>query len=145
MKLEMLPPGQDATSIMPRATIGVIQWFRAMQIRNVTAGSPTHCSRMPVMMDLGWRNTSLKVSSLIPRATPNMMKASRMLTIIMPFSPKLMEMELRLSSCSFIYLRRRSSLPVLFFSARRYSLMALIPGSSFPSKNSSIAPPPVDT
>ena len=102
MKLEMLPPGQDATSIMPRATIGVIQWFRARQIRNVTAGSPTHCRRMPVMMDLGWRNTFLNVSVFIPRATPNIMKASRMLTIIMPFSPKLIEMELRLSSCSFI-------------------------------------------
>ena len=54
------------------------------------------------MMDFGWRNTFLKVSNFIPRATPNMMKASRMLTIIMPFSPKLMEMELRLSNCSFI-------------------------------------------
>ena len=80
----------------------MIQGFRARQIRKVTAGRPTHCRRTPVMMDLGWRNTFLKVSSFIPRATPNMMKASRMLTIIIPFSPKLMEMELRLSNCSFI-------------------------------------------
>ena len=102
MKLEMLPPGQEATSIMPRATIGVIHGFNAMQIRNVTAGRATHCRRIPVMMDLGWRNTFLKVSSLMPRATPNMIKASRMLTISIPFWPKFIDIALRLSNCSFI-------------------------------------------
>ena len=41
----------------------------------------------------------------MPRATPNMTNARMILTIMMPCSPKLMVMELRDSSCSFILLQ----------------------------------------
>ena len=42
MKFEMFPPGQDATRIIPSATIGVISGESASATANVTAGSPTH-------------------------------------------------------------------------------------------------------
>ena len=42
MKFEMLPPGQDATRIIPSAIIGVIQGLNANAMANVTAGKPTH-------------------------------------------------------------------------------------------------------
>ena len=37
-KLEILPPGQDATRIIPRAIIGEIQCLKAMISTNVSAG-----------------------------------------------------------------------------------------------------------
>ena len=42
MKFEMFPPGQDATSIIPSATIGVMNGESASATAKVTAGSPTH-------------------------------------------------------------------------------------------------------
>ena len=39
MKLEMFPPGQDATRIIPRAIIGLIQPSNVIVRRNVNAGS----------------------------------------------------------------------------------------------------------
>ena len=42
MKFEIFPPGQDATRIIPSATIGVISGESASATAKVTAGSPTH-------------------------------------------------------------------------------------------------------
>ena len=42
MKFEMFPPGQDATRIIPSATIGVMNGERASATAKVTAGRPTH-------------------------------------------------------------------------------------------------------
>ena len=61
MKLDMFPPGQQATKIIPNAIIGVIQWFKAIQVRNVTNGRPTHCNNMPRITDLGFLKISLNV------------------------------------------------------------------------------------
>ena len=42
MKFEILPPGQDATSIIPRAIIGESQFLNVMVSRNVNAGKSTN-------------------------------------------------------------------------------------------------------
>ena len=60
MKFEILPPGHDATRIIPNAIIGVITGLRASAIANVTAGNATHCSSKPTMTERGLVNTSLK-------------------------------------------------------------------------------------
>ena len=39
MKLEMFPPGHDATRIIPRAIIGESQFLNVIVRRNVSAGS----------------------------------------------------------------------------------------------------------
>ena len=102
MKFEMLPPGHDATKIIPNAIIGVITGLSIKATRNVTAGRPTHCNNTPVITDLGFANTSLNVRGLIPNDTPNITNARMMFTIIIPPSPKLMEIPFRPSNCSFI-------------------------------------------
>ena len=60
-KFEMLPPGHEATKIIPNAIIGVITGLSISAIRNVTAGNPTHCNAIPTITDLGFANTSLNV------------------------------------------------------------------------------------
>lgn len=102
MKLEIFPPGQDATRIIPNATIGVITGESANATAKVTAGRAIHCSNTPRITDLGFLNTSLNVSSLIPSATPNIIKARIMFTIAIPPSPKFMVKEFKCSNCSFI-------------------------------------------
>ena len=104
-KFEMFPPGQDATSIIPRAIIGVINGLSANATANVIAGSANHCSIAPIIIDFGFFIMSFIVRGLIPRATPNMTKARMMFTIIMPPSPKFIVTELRDSNCSFIVYR----------------------------------------
>ena len=42
IKLEIFPPGHDATRIIPRAIIGVIRGFNAKARRKVTNGRHTH-------------------------------------------------------------------------------------------------------
>ena len=42
MKFEMFPPGQDATSSIPKATIGVMKGESASATAKVTAGRPIH-------------------------------------------------------------------------------------------------------
>ena len=84
MKFEMLPPGHDATKIIPRAIIGVINGLRISAMAKVTAGNATHCKKIPKITDLGLVNTSLKVCGLIPNATPNITKASMIFTITIP-------------------------------------------------------------
>lgn len=102
IKFEMLPPGHDATKIIPNAIIGVITGLNAKAMANVTAGRPTHCKMMPTITDLGFLNTSLNVCGLIPSATPNITKAKMMLTIAIPPWPKLIDTAFRASNCSFI-------------------------------------------
>ena len=102
IKFEMLPPGHDATKIIPNAIIGVMRGLRANTIANVAAGKTTHCDTIPKITDLGFVNTSLNVCSLIPKATPNITNARIKLTIVIPLSPKLILTAFRASSCSFI-------------------------------------------
>jgi len=101
-KLEMLPPGQDATRIMPNATIGVMTGPNANATANVKAGRAIHCKKTPTHTDFGLLNTSFIVLGLMPRATPNITKASMIFTIVIPNSPKFILTELSDSSCSFI-------------------------------------------
>ena len=46
-KLEIFPPGHEATKIIPNAIIGVMKGFRIRAMRKVTAGRPTHCNNTP--------------------------------------------------------------------------------------------------
>ena len=102
IKFEILPPGHDATRIIPRATIGVIKGLKAIATQKVTAGKPIHCNTIPVTTDFGYLNTSLNVSSLMPRATPNITNAKMMFTTIIPPLPKLIDRLFSASNCSFI-------------------------------------------
>ena len=52
-KLDILPPGHDATKIIPKATMGVITELNANATQRVTSGSTTHCIMQPTMIDLG--------------------------------------------------------------------------------------------
>jgi hypothetical protein len=102
IKFDILPPGQQATSIIPRAIIGVIKGLRTKATAKVIAGRPTHCRRIPIITDFGFLKTSLKVSVLMPSATPNITKARIKFTIIIPPVPKLIVRLLKDSNCSLI-------------------------------------------
>ncbi len=52
-KFDMLPPGHDATNIIPSAIIGVINLFNANTTANVTAGRANHWRITPVNIDFG--------------------------------------------------------------------------------------------
>jgi hypothetical protein len=54
IKLDMFPPGQAATSIIPIATVGVMCWFRAITSKNVTVGKPINCDTRPKIVDFGF-------------------------------------------------------------------------------------------
>ncbi len=84
MKLEMFPPGQDATRIMPRPIIGEIHRLMRMASRQVKAGSRTNWHVAPRMTDLGFLNTSTNVPGLMPSETPYMTKASTILMVFIP-------------------------------------------------------------
>lgn len=84
MKLDILPPGHDATRIIPSAIIGVIRGLSANAMAKVTAGNATHCNKIPVITDLGAINILLNVCGLIPNATPNITNASMIFTIVIP-------------------------------------------------------------
>lgn len=51
MKLDMFPPGQDATRIIPKAIIGEIQFLNVIVRRKVNAGSSTSWQMIPNMTD----------------------------------------------------------------------------------------------
>ena len=102
MKFDMLPPGQEATKIMPNATMGVMTLLKANAIKSVTKGSATHCIMQPTMIDLGKRNTSLNVSNLMPSATPNMTRAKIMFTRVISPAPKLGSSGSKISKYFFI-------------------------------------------
>lgn len=84
MKLEMFPPGQDAASIMPSPIIGDIQSFIRRVRKKVIIGSRMNWHNIPKMTDLGFLNTSMKVSGFIPSATPNITNASTTLRMVIP-------------------------------------------------------------
>lgn len=58
MKLEMLPPGQAATSIIPKAILGC--GLKAQTNRKVRNGNSKNCDAMPVRVDLGSPISRLK-------------------------------------------------------------------------------------
>ena len=84
MKLEMLPPGQEATRIMPRPIMGEIHPVSAMASRQVNAGRSTSWHRMPSSTLLGFLNTSTKMAGLMPSETPYMTSARIILMVFMP-------------------------------------------------------------
>lgn len=73
IKLEILPPGQAATSIIPNATLGV--GFIIKTSKKVNNGRKKNCDIIPTNADFGLRITSLKLAGFISRATPNMINA----------------------------------------------------------------------
>ena len=84
MKLEMLPPGQEATRIMPRAIVQLIQRPNSRASRKVSSGNRTSWLTIPRIRDLGLRKTSLNRPGRMPRATPYITKARTMLMVFMP-------------------------------------------------------------
>ena len=84
MKLEMLPPGQEATRIMPSAMVQLMDRPKARASRKVSSGSRTSWQTMPRIKDLGLLKTSANIFGWIPRATPYMTKARTMLMVFMP-------------------------------------------------------------
>lgn len=97
MKFEMFPPGHDATRIIPNAIIGEIHPSNIMVRRNVRPGSRSIWQMMPNTTDFGFINMSMKVLGLIPKATPNITKAS---TILMAFMPASFIFTLMASICA---------------------------------------------
>ena len=73
MKLEILPPGQEATSIIPRATEGC---GFSMRIRaNVKSGRRSSCASNPSRSLFGVASTFLNLSNDRSKAIPNIMNA----------------------------------------------------------------------
>jgi len=73
MKFEMFPPGQAATKIIPKATVGV--GFSNRTNKKVNAGNKNVWLMNPIINDLGLFRISRKCSALMSSATPNMIKA----------------------------------------------------------------------
>ena len=94
MKLDMLPPGQEATNIMPIAMVQLMLSFRQRASRKVNSGSSMHWHSIPSSTDFGLVNTSLKVCGLMPSATPYITNAR---TILMVFIPPALRLTLMLS------------------------------------------------
>ena len=84
MKLEMFPPGQAATRIIPRPIMGEIQPVSRMASRQVNAGSRISWHIAPRITDLGFLKTSMKIPGLIPSATPYITNARIILMVFMP-------------------------------------------------------------
>ena len=84
MKFEMLPPGQEATRIMPSAMVQLMDLPKASASRKVNSGRMTSWLTMPRISDLGFLNTFTNILGLIPRATPYITKASTMLMVFIP-------------------------------------------------------------
>ena len=84
MKFEMLPPGQEATRIMPSAMVQLMDLPKASASRKVNSGRMTSWLTMPRISDLGFLNTFTNILGLMPRATPYITKASTMLMVFIP-------------------------------------------------------------
>ena len=84
MKLEMFPPGHEATSIIPSAIIGDIALPKPSARRKVNAGSSMNWQTIPRITDFGCLNTSANIFGLIPSATPYITKASTMFIVFIP-------------------------------------------------------------
>jgi hypothetical protein len=87
IKFEILPPGQAATKIIPKATVGV--GLSIITIRNEKAGNRKVWLINPTMADFGFFIRSVKCSTLISSATPNMTKAKAIFKKSRPEGEKL--------------------------------------------------------
>lgn len=75
-KFDTLPPGQHATSNMPKAMPGEIG---NTEIKSkVSSGNKTICANKPVAIAFFWPTSWVKCAHLISKATPNMMMARQM-------------------------------------------------------------------
>ena len=77
IKLEILPPGQAATSIIPNAMLGVGS-INTINIY-VKNGRTINCENMPTNAGFGVLDSLLKSSTFSPSATPNIMMAKHKL------------------------------------------------------------------
>ena len=73
MKFEMLPPGQQATRMMPSAMLGCGR--STIVSAQAVAGSSTNCASTPISTARGAAVTPLKSASFMSSATPNMTNA----------------------------------------------------------------------
>lgn len=87
IKLLMLPPGQEATKIIPSATVGV--GFIRITNKNVSAGNSRNWEIIPVIAEAGFMTTFLKCSVLMPNATPNIIRAREIFKTNKPEEEKL--------------------------------------------------------
>jgi hypothetical protein len=71
IKFEMFPPGQAATTIIPRATLG--RGLNSSTSRKVRKGRAINCDKNPTRTDFGALNTSRKSLMDNCSATPNIM------------------------------------------------------------------------
>ena len=69
IKLEMLPPGHAATSIMPRATLGI--GLKTNTNKKVKKGRAKNWEINPMKTDLGDEKTRIKSLMCSLRATPS--------------------------------------------------------------------------
>tara|TARA_A100001011_G_scaffold358879_1_gene404949 strand:+ start:122 stop:412 length:291 start_codon:yes stop_codon:yes gene_type:complete len=69
IKLEILPPGHAATSIIPRATLGI--GLKINTNIKVKKGRAKNCEINPIKTDLGDEKTRIKSLMCSLRATPS--------------------------------------------------------------------------
>ena len=112
MKFEILPPGQEATRIIPKAIIGDMRSPRAIARRKVKAGRSRNWHNAPIRTPLGFLKTSIKTDGWISRAMPNITKES---TVLMTFMPPTLRLTSMLSIAELI-------------SGLIYSFSAVLPG-----------------
>ena len=82
MKFETFPPGQEATMIIPNATLG--GGLMIMISKKVSAGITKNCANTPINGPLGERIARLKSSRLKSSETPNMINPRTMFNAISP-------------------------------------------------------------
>ena len=80
MILEKLPPGHEATNIIPKASSGSI--FKAQVKRQVASGSNKNCANKPAKGATGYSKIRLKSSNRKLNDTPNIIKAKIALSVI---------------------------------------------------------------
>ena len=73
MKLEIFPPGQAATIIIPKAILGCGCMARIN--RKVSSGNKTNWDNIPTKTNFGCRSMCLKSSTVMESATPNITTA----------------------------------------------------------------------
>ena len=77
-KLEIFPPGQDATKIIPNANMGC--GLKITINIKVRRGRRINWEKAPAMAAFGFVRNWWKSLESIPRATPNMMKPKKKLS-----------------------------------------------------------------
>jgi hypothetical protein len=79
IKLEIFPPGQAATRIIPRAILGM--GFIRRTSKKVRKGNARNWQTTPISTGRGFLNKALKSDTLICSATPNIINARILLRI----------------------------------------------------------------